>query len=449
MGNVVHRTQQLGPNRSFTPIPVIMSPVTIGRADSVRYVEQPMLQISDDVADAMRYGTAIQQWILDAATRVANPPVVGPTGTLRYMKAKAPKMVMSATPRGGKSLWQKIQGLMHKKSSGMAQADTFPTTYSGAVSRAHAAMMPDGMQGWEPPAEEPPHTHRSAYRHADPQREVPVIRLDVTPAFYMNDDVDAALENSIAAVCSGFNDSLAGKVRGLLIAEYKPPAGVYKPDVDPTPPREESLFERDTVNLSPSEDGTEWVLDIRFSTGVYKVSGHEWLGVFVHGIANAATPAQRSPTDPLGQRRQLVPGSALEEEYQLVHRGQVAPHGLFFDMFVPVEPEIVTTEWGWGDALEQLFIDKTRNAAIDPLGSEPAPAFIDNAWDRKAKHHKTAAQIAQAEALKEHKDYELSLRIEHAQAQRDRARKVLYKYSWKALMLAVIECKQLTVEKKS
>jgi hypothetical protein len=395
--------------------------------------EQISKKREEHMLDVLRYGTSIH-----SAAKVANPSVI----------FKRPVAAIVQTPRReGKSLWKTILDRYgwKTKSKGMARVDTYPT-YTTAIDAAHQALTMAGHKATQP---DPPDPLRSAYNHADPQRKVPVIRLDVSPAFYMNDVVEGALSNSIEAVCSGFGNSLAGRVGELAMAKYEP-LGIYKPDMQPPSPDfwGSEIFDRNTLPLPANEDGSEWVLDVRFATGVYHVNGHDWLGVFVHGIANAMLPGQNSQADPLAQRRLLMPGSALELDYVIEHRGQVDPRSLYFDMFVPVEPEIVTDEWGWGSELEQLTIDKTKNAMLDPTADVSPPSYITNAWDRKSKHHKSAAQVAQAQALKEHRDYELSLRIQLATEQRERARRVLYKFSWKALMLAVIECKQLKVEAK-
>jgi hypothetical protein len=120
-------------------------------------------------------------------------------------------------------------------------------------------------------------------------------------------------------------------------------------------------------------------------------------------------------------------------------------------MFVPCEPEIVTEEWGWGEDLDTLHKEKNANAMRDARtsqGQSITNPITQTSWDGKAMRHKTVLEITMTQTAIDIEAHELGQRFARATQQRERARQVLYSYAWKALMLAIVECKQLTVEKK-
>ena len=398
MGNTVHRTQHFTGDRSFIPIEVHHKP-------PVKPVE------NDHVTDALRYAASNAFELKREKNTIAH--------IIKGLKAHA-KVMTASPPRGGGKSW--ISELL----TGGYSVRTVPAI---------------GQWGGSPEVDE--HPMRSAFAHADPDREVPLVELTVAPTFYMDGGVDAALGNSIEAVGEAFSDKLVARLHELRAAQYKPPH-IYRPDTDPTPQQaSRSIFTRDTLKLPVAVDGGRWVLDCRHALGVYRTNGRAWLGVYLHGVAN------RSKSGSVPWARNLSPGPKDEAGYAATHRGQVDPRSLFFDMFVMVEPEIVTEEWGWGEELEELTKLKSENLNRDLKAENNNATYGGNrghAWDNKARNHKTATQLATDVAIQEHRDYELGLQLELASAQRERARKVLYKYAWKALMLAVIECKQLTVE---
>jgi len=228
-------------------------------------------------------------------------------------------------------------------------------------------------------------------------------------------------------------------VRRMRAAVYRP-LGMYKPDVDGPWTGDKdtsSLFFRQTIHLDK-----QWNLDIRHATGTYNAGGRVWLGVFIHGLAVRASGAGAMRA---GQAT-LSPTDTDEEKYFLMHRGQIEPTGLFFDLFIPCEPEVITEEWGWGADLEELTAARQDNAAKDAK-SHAGTAFPVNKWDRKSMSHKSAREINESQVKIDHEARVLGERYMEALKERERARQVLYSYAWKALMLGVMECRQLTVER--
>jgi hypothetical protein len=322
--------------------------------------------------------------------------------------------------------------VLEVKSLDPAKIDTYPTNMVGVFDDAS-----EDMTG-------PPHPERTAYEHGRQDRAVPLIRLEATPAFFLNDTVGMAMVNSIGAVCDTKRGKLlAEDVHRMRDAVYRP-LGLYKPDTDGPwtgDPATSNLFHRQTIHLDK-----DWDLDIRHATGVYHAGGRTWLGVFVHGMAIR----QGQDNTVSAVILPMAPAKKDEEKYWLKHRGQCAPTGLFFDLFIPCEPEIITEEWGWGDDLEELTKAREVNAAEDARANKVSPTqpFPANKWDKKAATHKNARQIDHSQMKIDREARELGNRYMDALKERERARQVLYSYAWKALMLGVMECRQLTVEKR-
>lgn len=294
-----------------------------------------------------------------------------------------------------------------------------------------------------------PHPERSVYEHASPTRATPVILLTVPPAMFANDRVSAAMENSITAVCGETNadNSLAEMVHSLRDADYTC-LRAYRPDTD-TPllshyeawPKRHHIFRRNNMQI-PELAGPMWGLTLRHMTGVFTLAGNTWLGIYIYGLITSADASDE----------QLRPHGDTERDYVLEHRGQCAPFSLAFDMFIPVEPQIVTAQWGWGADLETLQAERDalykRKAEKECIAP---PHYSDqrlSSWNTKAKRHKTARALQKDRILIQAESRLISEQLVNALSQRERARKVLHKYAWQALLLGILESRQLHVRKK-
>ena len=452
MGYTLRRTQIFLPDRKFIAIPVTLdkSPVAgpvgehlggIGAAGA-SVSPQQMWGPSSGLTAAMGQNATqalvkqAQQQLLQRASPnmvLSTPCDMPKPGTVTF---KRPVTPLAAR----KSWWQTIKDMMTPGFGQVMQAEID----CADIEKRVAAQMGTGVHmamdtaAIPPVVPRNPHPCHSAYIHCNVEREIPLFRVDAQPAFFLDDTVGKAMVNSIDTVCdTKHGEHLGDDVRAMRDAVYRP-LGLYKPDVDGawTGNKESSsLFFRQTVHLD-----NDWDLDIRHSTGVYQAKGRTWLGVFVHAMAvrNGRVLA-----------RQLAPTIEDEERYVLKHRGQVQPERLFFDLFVPCEPEVITEQWGWGEDLETLVKAREDNAARDARERGAASVkFPANTWDKKAVAHKSAKQINQTQVEIDHEARVLGERYMDALKERERARQVLYSYAWKAMMLAIIECRQLTVEKK-
>jgi len=287
---------------------------------------------------------------------------------------------------------------------------------------------------------------RSAFEHAGKHRAVPLIVLTPPRAFYTDGGVNDALLNAIPSVCQ--TDELAQRVRDLSTAQ---PAldRAYYPDQDSPVQswllaKPGSLFESEAITLNEGPDGDRWILALRFAGGVYKVAGREMLGVFLYGVSY---PSARSAG-------RLAPGPAEEGEYALEHRGVEAPEALHFDMFVPVEPEGVTELSGWGADLEAVQAQRVTNAARSAEGEAFAVTVEGHGpgsrkhWLRPETRGPIESVVREQEAQIQAEAHNL-LALERMEATgRKRARVMLCRFAWKALMVAVLECRQLTIKRR-
>ena len=389
----------------------------------------PAMNTGQHLLDALRYGVGVLK-------TPAMPPLVvdsSPTGRLKQIDASVSQPVRSKLES---SIYQRFKNFLKPGAvipvKSTSDIDTYPVHMSGGVFDDAAASEP---------MPQVPSPERSAYDHADVTRAVPLIRLEAQPNFFLNDTVGMAMVNSIDSVCdTKHGPELGSDVRRMRAAVYRP-LGMYKPDVDgPWTGSKDtsSLFFRQTIHLDK-----DWDLDIRHACGTYNAGGRVWLGVFVHGMAVTAT---NTPSQGFGQPRRLSPTEDNEEKYFLMHRGAIEPTGLFFDLFIPCEPEVITEEWGWGADLEELTAARQDNAAKDAK-SHAGTAFPANKWDRKSMSHKSNREINESQVKIDHEARVLGERYMEALKERERARQVLYSYAWKALMLGVMECRQLTVER--
>ena len=420
MGHTLRRTQVFLPDRVFIPIPVTHDAET-----------KPRVGAAYGGATSKAPATAAQcrAWakeILDA------PVVVGPQITLPRRAPPAPPIMGRWDRRVkahiGTSLGKAFHEMWTKLNASIRQPQA-------GVRMGSAEVLPDRYEVL-------PHLQRSAYLHANPERAVPLIRVEAQPTFFLDDTVGMALLNSVASVCdTKHGEQLARDVHSLRAAVYRP-MGLYKPDLDRTWGGKDSdrasMFFRQTLHLDD-----DWDLDIRHCPGVYQALGRSWLGVFVTGMVN-------TPADGFGQPRRMAPTANTEGEFFLNHRNPAEPLSLAFDLFVPCEPEIVTEEWGWGEDLETLTKEREVNAAKEArLRDTQSPPFPEaEAWDAKAGRHKSVGQIDLAQLEINREAAWLGERYMVALKERERARQVLYSYAWKALLLAIMECRQLTVEKR-
>lgn len=501
MGHTLRRTDVCLHDRQFTPIPVRPDAAQAKRSDAVdaaRYAAGSLArsamaaqsQLAQNASPVMSLHTmrqAVQGLRQNQAAHAANPPVMYvpkeraqaikgmlatgtgvvkvPAGTLKDLKAPAPcpreRFKVFQTPyRAGKSWVSKMiqhlkpkpeitqavvgmdmaaleQRIAGRIGSGLPLPPMGPLKFRRPVAMT---LHNPGMDAVED-VEQSYHPLRSAYPHAHVDRAVPAVRVDAQPSFFLDDTVGAALENTIGPVCeTKRGTNLANDVRRMRDAVYRP-EGLYRPDEYSRQQQQAwssvttaSIFSSQTIELNKG-----WELDIRHATGVYRASGRAWVGVFVFGIA------MRSGT--FTGARGLSPSDADKEQYRLNLRGDTMD-SLVFDLFVPCEPEIVTEEWGWGDDMEELQRQREVNAMRDAKAAQTsAGVFTDNKWDQKAKRHKSAVEIRKTQMQIDTEAKQLLARYEKALHERERARQVLYSYAWKALMLAVMECRQLTVEK--
>ena len=465
MGYTLRRTQIFLPDRKFIAIPVTLdkSPVAgpvgehlggIGAAGA-SVSPQQMWGPSSGLTAAMGQN-ATQALVKQAQKELlqrASPNMVLPTASDRLKHVSIDSTVTFKRPvtplAARKSWWQTIKDMM---TPGFGQVMQAKIDYADIEKRVAAQMGTGVHMAMDTAAIPPvvprnPHPCHSAYIHCNVEREIPLFRVDAQPAFFLDDTVGKAMVNSIDTVCdTKHGEHLGDDVRAMRDAVYRP-LGLYKPDGDGawTGDKESSsLFFRQTVHLD-----NDWDLDIRHSTGVYQAKGRTWLGVFVHAMAvrNGRMPMSEAGRVPM--TRQLAPTVRDEKRYVLKHRGQVQPEGLFFDLFVPCEPEVITEEWGWGEDLETLVKARENNATRDARERDSASVkFPANTWDKKAVTHKSERQLNHTQIEIDHEAQVLGNRYMDALKERERARRVLYSYAWKAMMLAIMECRQLTVERK-
>ena len=472
MGNTLRRTQVFLASRRFTAIPVKLDAaqavaVDMGKAQQI--TQQQLLDAQQLSAQGQQLYpapppvTAKQvyqnQQLLNAhvqrAALAASPPIMkvlipNASGQSGHPQLFGPmSSPMKSTPNQTlKRLDTSVSGQKHGKSViDTSILERFKQWVQGTGPEPDVSMAGSVFDDASEDMTGPPHPERTAYEHGRQDRAVPLIRLEATPAFFLNDTVGMAMANAIAAVCdTKRGKQLAEDVHRMRDAVYRP-LGMYKPDTDGPwtgDPNSSSLFHRQTIHLDK-----EWDLDIRHATGAYHAGGRTWLGVFVHGIAVRGNGTGRDMPNPSNALTPMSPNTKDEERYFLAHRGQVEPTGLFFDLFVPVEPEIVTEEWGWGDDLEELTKARETNAARDAKANsvEGYEAIPANKWDKKAKTHKNKRQLNLTQIEIDREARVLGERYMDTLKERERARQVLYSYAWKALMLGVMECRQLTVEK--
>ena len=490
MGHTVTRMQVLAGDRSFTAIPISwevgpQKPMW-GASGGI-----PRAGQADDMMDALQYGIGVARSQGLSNSSFANAvgahaafPAHGAILSTPYQPGKAlasqilpsgpsaPPLTISYSPnRAGKSISlgkmrEVVRGMQAHSGPGITVPFKAPknltsfNVYSGLSILNESWTIQTHMQrskekAWRALDVKAPHPERSAHELSDKMYPVPLLKISVPPVFFSDNSVSAALKNSVDAVCAGTGgrSSLAAMVRNWIRATYRP-KGIYRPDIDAPISGQITggLFSRDTIPLL-GDAPFEPLLDVRYATGVYQLGSRAWLGVFVFGVGTCRTPPSRY--DPLGQSL-LSPTEPMKKMWCVEHRGQTDPHTLYFDMFVPVEPEAVTQAWGWGEGLEDILEKQSANTVKEAKDernkderNKDVPSYRQFAaypWNRKAREHKSRIELAKAQAAIDLEAYELGQAFKLATEKRERARAVLHKYAWKALMLAIIECKQLTLE---
>ena len=281
----------------------------------------------------------------------------------------------------------------------------------------------------ELPPEGVPHPQCSAYPHAADTMPVPVIMLELPPSFYLDAGVDAALRNAMPDICIG-QDGLMERLQRMADTPFER-HGTYRPDSDPPPDDfasmsggRHSLVDSTAARLSDAG----WAVNIRASTGVYSFGMRDVLCAFIHGRLVKTDP----PTSG-------IVGGQHDHDCHVMHRGiptDDPSSSAGFDLIVPVEPWQITNALGWGSKLSAWL----KAQADVPVEPEHGP-MAGNKWDRKAKKHKalmTATQI-------NYNALQIRRSIDKENDERERARAVLHRHGWKAMLAGVMEVRLMGV----